>query len=339
MSFPSAALPAEAAAGLSTRWAVLQRQEGVYTDSAAKVVIAPRTGDFLATWCEGDVAFLHLSSGSLLGKVPAGNELEDDEDQFSSFDVDPAEQHLATISRRSMQIKVWPLSALGEGEEAQRPAAQWKSAHQLPVLDLAYSPTGHELASCSADKSIVVYSVGRAGVVTHRFAQSAANPKQKPGHTTRVARIFWHPNPKRAELISCAEDGEMRVWKLSDSSSVLLSNHMSQVTSVAFSKDGNTLISGGRDKVVNLWSLDPKSYGTHLRTLPVYESVEGLVVLSAPPQGVVVKGKKEEADDTYFTTAGSKGVLRTWSMRSLQLLHSKELPRGALASSTAGAHA
>ena len=141
-----------------------------------------------------------------MGKVAAGS--EDIEDQFSSFSIDPSEKFLATISRRSMMIKIHDLSELRE-------VASWKCAHQLPVLDIAYSPTGYELATCSADKSIIVYSVKRAGVVTHRFAPSAT----KQGHKTRVVHIFWHPNPKRQEIISCAEDGEMRLWKLSDSQS------------------------------------------------------------------------------------------------------------------------
>jgi U3 small nucleolar RNA-associated protein 13 len=254
----------------------------------------------------------------MMGKIAAGN--EEIEDQFSSFDIDPTEKMVLTVSRKSGLIKIHDIA---ESKEI----TSWKCAHQLPVLDVAYSPTGMEVASCSADKSIVVYSVKRSGVVTHRFAPSATNPSQKPGHKSRVVHIFWHPSPKRMELVSCAEDGEMRIWKLSDSSSVLLANHMSLVTSVAFSKDGNTLISGGRDKVVNVWSIAPQTYGHHLRTLPVYESVEGLSILSARPS-CLPKGEHTAAD-TFFTTAGSKGQLRTWSLNTLDCVYTKDLPTAA----------
>lgn len=131
-----------------------------------------------------DVSLLDLSSGSLLGSIAAGN--EELEDQFSSFDVDPSERNLVTISRRSLLMKVWDIAECRE-------LSSWKCAHQLPVLDVAYSPTGMEVASCSADKSIVVYSVKRSGVITHRFAASST----KPGHKSRVVHIFWHPSPKR----------------------------------------------------------------------------------------------------------------------------------------------
>jgi WD40 repeat protein len=120
----------------------------------------------------------------MLGKIEAGN--EDVEEQFSSFDVDPSDQFLSTVARRSRLIQVWNLQSMKE-------VASWKASHALPVLDMAYSPTGMDIATCSADKSIVVYSVRREGVVTHRFATGA----NRQGHKSRVVRIFWHPSPKR----------------------------------------------------------------------------------------------------------------------------------------------
>jgi hypothetical protein len=148
-------------------------------------------------------------------------------------------------------------------------------------------------------------------------------------------------------------------------SSVLMANHMSQVTSVAFSKDGfvkihlcglivngillltprfyilllsvslfysETMISGGRDSVVNIWNIAAgSSYGTHLRTLPVYESVEGLSFLSSRP---AVLGKKKEDKETYFVTGGSKGALRTWALGTLENVYTQQLP-----SATTGASA
>jgi len=361
----SAASPAALAAqaGLSTRFTVDRRHEGVYTDAAAKVVLAPSSRSFLATWCAGDVALLDLSRGALLGKVYAGS--EDAEDEFLSFDVSPDEKLLATVSRRSRMIKIWNIEKMVErmkrSRDGNRPAqsarkadedeeeveatemCSWKVSHTLPVLDLAFGPTGMELASASADKSIVVYSVGRKGVITHRFGPSTgatAGKQPKPSHKSRVVKIFWHPHATRAELISCAEDGEMRVWKLIDSSSILLSNHMSQVTSVAFSLDGDILISGSRDKVINVWSLAADSYGQHLRTHPVYESVEGVAILrnkpiiTTPPPSSSSSSSPSSTStaypDLYFTTAGSKGVLRTWSLRTLDCVASKPLPSAAL---------
>ena len=48
----------------------------------------------------------------------------------------------------------------------------------------------------------------------------------------------------------------------------ILDGHVSSVTSLTHSRDGKSLISGGRDQVINVWSV---SNGERLKTLPVYE--------------------------------------------------------------------
>jgi len=324
---PRAALPAAPVAGLSTRWEVRSKHEATYTDAAAKIEVSPLTGSFVACWCSGDVAILALRTGALLQRIAAGD--DEVEEQFSTFSISPDERTLATVARRSRMIQLWDLAT---GTQT----ASWKAGHQLPVLDLAFSPTGGEIASCAADKTIIVYSVRRSGVITHRFGPSAAAP-QKAAHKSRVVRLFWHPSQARAQLVSCAEDGEMRLWSLRDSSSALLSNHMSQVSGVAFSRDGDTLISGGRDKVINVWDIAVQAGGAHakhVRTLPVYESIEGVAVLQGRPTCIPApakdqKGKAPPAKEVYFTTAGSKGVLRTWALSTLECVHEEELPTAA----------
>jgi U3 small nucleolar RNA-associated protein 13 len=337
---PRAALPAAAAAGLSTRWDVRSKHEATYTDAAAKIEVSPLTGSFVACWNSGDVSLLCLRTGALLQRIAAADS-DEVEEQFSSFSISPDERTLATVARRSRIIQLWDIAT---GTQT----ASWKAAHALPVLDLSFSPSGGEIASCAADKAVVVYSVRRSGVVTHRFAPSPAAP-QKGGHKSRVVRLFWHPSVARAQLVSCAEDGEMRLWSLRDSTSALLSNHMSQVVGVAFTRDGDRLISGGRDKVINVWdvSVPPIAaaggpvHAAHLRTLPVYESIEGVTVLQSRPSCVPApKDSKSSANkagaggaapakEVYFVTAGSKGVLRTWALSTLECVHEEALPTAA----------
>jgi WD40 repeat protein len=56
----------------------------------------------------------------------------------------------------------------------------------------------------------------------------------------------------------------------------VLQNHLSAVTALTFVDGGNGLVSVGRDKVVNLWSLLTHSL---TRTIPVFEVPR----FSAPP--------------------------------------------------------
>ena len=80
--------------------------------------------------------------------------------------------------------------------------------------------------------------------------------------------------------------------------------HYSGVSCLAFCKDGGVLLSGGRDKVIGVWSV---GYDRPflVRTIPVYESIEGLSVLP------VENGKE---DEVRFVTAGENGVLRLWKL-------------------------
>eukprot|EP00955_Chlamydomonas_euryale_P056570 356470-Chlamydomonas_euryale.AAC.1 len=61
--------------------------------------------------------------------------------------------------------------------------------------------------------------------------------------------------------------------------------HFSAVTSLSLSTDGWLLLSGGRDKVVNVWDLRKNARAA---TVPVFEAVEGMVAIpaGAPLPGV-----------------------------------------------------
>ena len=65
----------------------------------------------------------------------------------------------------------------------------------------------------------------------------------------------------------------------------MLKGHFSAVTALSLSPDGSTLLSGGRDSVVCVWSLRD---GSKRYTVPVYEALEALAWLpaSAPLPGL-----------------------------------------------------
>ena len=93
------------------------------------------------------------------------------------------------------------------------------------------------------------------------------------------------------KAVSASEDDTVRVWDLVTRKSEKLSGHMSAVRALAFSPDGYRLYTGARDKVINVWNLRD-SPGTQwflpaaslVKTLPIYETIEGLFVL---PSSVV----------------------------------------------------
>jgi hypothetical protein len=72
------------------------------------------------------------------------------------------------------------------------------------------------------------------------------------------------------------------------------------------------MLTGGRDQVVHVWSLHDF---TLKKTVPVFEQLEGLAVLTAP---VAVKPPKSKGGSDRavceFVTAGNRGQVRVWEL-------------------------
>lgn len=215
-----------------------------------------------------------------------------------TFAVHPSGHEIATASRNLM-VRFWTWRE--GGEEHPRCARAFK-AHETPVLSMAYDATGTLLATGGSDRAVKVWDVP-GGFCTHNFR----------GHEGIVTLVRFHPDPRRELLFSCADDTTVRVWTLAaeargdadgdggskgkggkkgkqpppprrrrDPCVQVLTNHMSAVTGLGVSGDGRTLVTAGRDQVVSLWALEGRGAGAAvalLESLPVYEVVEGLVLL------------------------------------------------------------
>uniref|UniRef100_A0A672PIJ7 Uncharacterized protein n=1 Tax=Sinocyclocheilus grahami TaxID=75366 RepID=A0A672PIJ7_SINGR len=141
------------------------------------------------------------------------------------------------------------------------------------------------------------------------------------GSSGVVHLVEFHPDISRLQLFSSSVDCGIRIWDLRTSKCIcVLESHYSAVTSLAFSPDGQTLVSSGRDKICSVWDLKKKAVK---RTVPVYEAVEGVVVLPGKSDysQMGVKG-----EGLHFVTAGSKGVLRVWDSSSARCVFTQTLP-------------
>ncbi|KAI3710085.1 hypothetical protein L2E82_39859 [Cichorium intybus] len=87
----------------------------------------------------------------------------------------------------------------------------------------------------------------------------------------------------------------------------------STVTSIAVTKDGWTLLSGGRDQacVVNLWDLH--DYSCKM-SVPTNEAIEGVCVIgTSSPFALCLKGKKTYQSSFQILTVGEHGIVRIWN--------------------------
>ena len=110
----------------------------------------------------------------------------------------------------------------------------------------------------------------------------------------------------------------------------VLSSHVGLPTAATFSMDGATLLTAGRDQLVNVWRWRDFSLTS---SIAVLEAIEGLVVVdggkaegkasdksrSKPKvkdQGDMVDANASVAESIRFVTGGEGGLLKTWDASS-----------------------
>ncbi|PIA55623.1 hypothetical protein AQUCO_00700140v1 [Aquilegia coerulea] len=226
--------------------------------------------------------------------------IEGDSLKVTALVLSPDDKYLFTASH-SKQIMVWDLSTL-------KCLRSWKG-HEGPVMSMTCDSSGGLLATAGSDRKVLVWDID-GGYCTHYFK----------GHKGVVTSIMFHPDPDHLLLFSGSDDATVRVWDLvSKKCLAVLEKHFSTVTSLAVSENGWTLLSAGRDKIVNLWDL--RNYEFKL-TVPTYEVLEA--VRAIPPESPLAaclgsndkhSGKKQKlgSPPIYFLTVGERGVVRIWN--------------------------
>ncbi|XP_060204098.1 protein TORMOZ EMBRYO DEFECTIVE [Lycium barbarum] len=259
---------------------------------------------FLVCACGDTIKIVDLSNASIKSTI------EGDSEAVTALTLSPNNNFLFSASH-SRQIRVWDLSTL-------KCLRSWKG-HEGPVMGMACDASGGLLATAGADRKVLVWDVD-GGFCTHYFK----------GHKGVVTSIIFHPDPNRLLLFSGGDDGSVRVWDLTRKKCLsTLEKHQSAITSMAISQDGWTLLSAGRDKVVNLWNLH--DYGC-MTTIPMFESLEAVCIIgpespfaaslasSTNPQ----TKKRSDVPSINFITVGERGLVRIWSAdRALCLFEQK----------------
>lgn len=162
------------------------------------------------------------------------------------------------------------------------------SAHQDLILDLAFSPDGKILATCSYDTQVKLWDVVN-GKLLHTFkdhsdsvygvafhpqgkmlATCAADRTVKVWEVATAKLLFtfsestdwnyavaWRPNGKH--LAAAGVDKSIRVWEVTENGGKIIHAvfaHEGPVTKLIYGKDGGTLYSLGEDRVVKAWDAE-----------------------------------------------------------------------------------
>ncbi|GMF19212.1 unnamed protein product [Phytophthora lilii] len=283
--------------GLSKSWRTVKTHAGVYTGGKAELFqgrtdAASEPRALMACMLHDDVAIIDAETGELQRTLQQDVEDEEAKESFVVFAVRPGKKNQLVTAGRNLLLRVWDLDTFK--------CVRTIKAHETPVLAMGFDPSGTLLATGGSDRAVKVFDVDK-GFCTHNFR----------GHAGIVTLVKFHPDPARLSLVSASDDATVRVWDLYTQKQVAcIQGHMSLVTSVAFSEDGYTMLSAGRDKVVNFWDLRDQKLS---KTVLVHEAVEGLVVVPSTFKCVTnAAGKTQDAKAIYFLTAGETGSLRLW---------------------------
>ena len=276
---------------LPKAWQVHDSHEPFYSGGTAQVVLARDSSpsssgagaqthtvkDVLACMYEENVKLMNWATGQ--HELTLLDEADENRERLAVFAMHPNGRELVAATVTGL-LRHWSANhsddtapdagvsakAADKADKADKGDSklQWRSvrgikAHNMPILCLAYDPSGTLVASGSADRSVKVWDVER-GYCTHNFK----------GHKDIVQLVKFHlspahfnfngsssagaeGSPSMLRLYSTGHDCTVRVYDLESSSCVAThKNHLSTATAVdtaAASGEEHLLVSAGRDKV------------------------------------------------------------------------------------------
>lgn len=184
----------------------------------------------------------------------------------------------------------------------------WKGAHHGPITKLVFNPNSTIIASGGTDSSIRVWN----------HAQKVCLASLK-GCQGVISVIVFHPDPDEKTIIAAGDDSKIIGWDFTTRQvTMALEGHFSKVTSIAYAQDRQFLVSASRDKVIILWNLTTK---TQVRTIPLYESIEGAIVLKSNIK--LPNSYKCDPKKVYVATGGEEGVIKVWELTEAKLIYTQ----------------
>ncbi|KZV95429.1 WD40 repeat-like protein [Exidia glandulosa HHB12029] len=117
------------------------------------------------------------------------------------------------------------------------------NVHEGNVNEVAISPDGRLLASCSDDRTVGLWDAETGNAVGEPML----------GHTSYVYSVAFSPDG--THIASGSYDETIRIWSCETRATVVepLHGHTRGILSVAYSPDGSLIVSGSWDKTIRVW--------------------------------------------------------------------------------------
>jgi WD40 repeat protein len=214
-----------------------------------------------------------------------------------TIDISPDGKRLAAAGEDAI-IRIWNnLDARSEPEQLR--------GHTRNIWDVRFSPDGTRLASGSFDASVKLWDPNSGKLI-----------KTLTGHTEAVVGLAFSPDGK--SLASGADDSTVRMWRVSDARQLRVIDTGAHVDSVAFSRDGRWLASGGhaRGAIGAFWH-QLTGTGAPGPAVLLWRTKDGALVDALPhPDDVmsVVFSK----DGRWLVTSGEDSRARLWRLKAIR---------------------
>ncbi len=172
------------------------------------------------------------------------------------------------------------------------------------IFAVAISPDAKTVASGSADNTIKIWNQ-RNGELLYKLHEHL--DRVFCVTYSKVNNIFTENNHSHNHIFaSCSADGSIKIWQIGCRESLrTLRAHSGGVYSVAFSSDGQTLVSGGEDKTIKLWDV---CTGELLNTLKGHS--RGVLSIAISP------------DNQIIASGSIDGTVKLWNLQTGKLLDS-----------------
>lgn len=260
--------------------------EPFYVGSANATLSAD--GVLQATAVIDDVVIIDKVSNQII------HQIQGDGTEVTTLRMSPDGSKLGIVYL-SQQLKLFDIKEGKFYKTFKLPAASYISAADNTSTLFSFGLT---------DGSVIVWDI-ESSFITHNF--------KGHGSTISALTISGDLNSKNWKVASGDIMGTVKVWDLVKRKNVFTSKeHTATVRAVNFSKDGASFITGGRDNLLMLYTVNGNHF-KELKSIPLESTIESA-------------GFVDINDSSYIYTGGDSCVLYVWDYKSESLFAKSKKP-------------